>query len=42
MVEVPKNIYRMIFNNTLNFKAHLIIYLNGKPLNLIVKNYPKQ
>ena len=27
MVEVPKNIYKMIFNNTLNFKAQLITYI---------------
>ena len=28
MVEVPKKyIYKMIFNNTLNFKAQLITYI---------------
>ena len=27
MVEVPKNIYKLIFNNTLNFMAQLITYI---------------
>ena len=27
IVEVPKNVYKMIFNNTLNFKAQLITYI---------------
>ena len=27
IVGVPKNIYKMIFNNILNFKAQLITYI---------------